>query len=163
VARLKAEEVKRLWDEDTAAGQFDSAQTAPQIKPMLQNRLCQGDLLTHPWRNKAMNTRTQFFLIAIAMAATVVTSGCNKQPQETPTTSAASTGHISDMDISEHVKLGLLNNKALNGLEINVVTVKGDVRLTGVLNTQAQIDEALKIARAADGAHTLHNELTLKK
>jgi hyperosmotically inducible protein len=43
-----------------------------------------------------------------------------------------------------------------------VVTLKGDVRLSGVVRTQAQIDEAQRIARDAGGAHTLHNELTLK-
>ena len=110
-----------------------------------------------------MNIRTQYLLSAIAMAITLLTSGCNKQPQATPTTSSASTSNITDLDVSENVKMGLLNNKTLSGLEIKVVTLKGDVRLTGVLNTQAQIDEALKIARAADGAHTIHNELTLKQ
>jgi osmotically-inducible protein OsmY len=35
--------------------------------------------------------------------------------------------------------------------------------LIGIVDTQAHIDEALKIARAAEGTHTIHNELTLKK
>ena len=41
--------------------------------------------------------------------------------------------------------------------------LKGDVRLTGVLETQQQIDEALRLARAAEGAHTIHDELSLKR
>jgi len=57
----------------------------------------------------------------------------------------------------------LHQNEALKGSNIQVVTAKGDVRLIGVLDSQAQIDEAMKIVRAADGAHTIHNELTIKK
>lgn len=53
--------------------------------------------------------------------------------------------------------------ESLKGTDITVVTLKGDVRLTGVLDSQAQIDEALRIARAAEGAHTIHDELTVKK
>jgi osmotically-inducible protein OsmY len=30
-------------------------------------------------------------------------------------------------------------------------------------DSQAQIDEAIKIARASEGAHTIHNELNLKQ
>ena len=43
-----------------------------------------------------------------------------------------------------------------------VVTTKGDVRLTGVVQSQVQIDTALRIARAAEGGHTIHDELTIK-
>jgi hypothetical protein len=32
-----------------------------------------------------------------------------------------------------------------------------------MLVSQARIDEAIKLARASDGAHTIHNELTLKQ
>jgi osmotically-inducible protein OsmY len=32
-----------------------------------------------------------------------------------------------------------------------------------MLDSQAQIDQAIKIARASDGAHTIHDELTIKK
>jgi len=48
-------------------------------------------------------------------------------------------------------------------LDIGVVTLQGDVRLTGIVTEQSQIDEALRIARAAVGAHSVHDELTLKK
>jgi osmotically-inducible protein OsmY len=72
-------------------------------------------------------------------------------------------GNVSDLDVTEHVKTALQQNDALKGFDIGVVTLKGDVRLTGVVSSQAQIDEAIKIARAADGAHTVHDELTIKK
>jgi len=59
--------------------------------------------------------------------------------------------------------LALQQNDSLKAFDIGVVTLKGDVRLSGMLDSQAQIDEALRIARAADGAHAVHDELTIKK
>jgi osmotically-inducible protein OsmY len=61
------------------------------------------------------------------------------------------------------VKTALHQAELLKGADITVVTLKGDVRLTGVLDSQAQIDDAIRIARAAEGANTIHDELTLKK
>ena len=71
--------------------------------------------------------------------------------------------NVADIDVTTHVKTALLQNDSLKGFDITVVTIKGDVRLIGVLDNQSQIDEAIKIARASEGAHTIHDELTLKK
>jgi hyperosmotically inducible protein len=60
------------------------------------------------------------------------------------------------------VKSALQQNDALKGFNITVVTLKGDVRLMGQVDTQAHMDDAIRIARAADGAHTIHNEITVK-
>ena len=65
--------------------------------------------------------------------------------------------------MTQHVKTALLQNESLKGFDIAVVTLKGDVRLTGQLENQAQIDQVIKIARASESAHTIHDELTLKK
>jgi osmotically-inducible protein OsmY len=91
--------------------------------------------------------------------------GCGKPPETAAATPAttASVGNVSDIDVTEHVKTALGQSESLKGLDINVVTLKGDVRLKGVLNSQAQVDEAIKIARASDGAHAVHDELTIKK
>lgn len=113
-----------------------------------------------------MYKRSLFLLLASAALATVL-SGCNKPPTPTAVTAApitpATAGNVSDIDISEHVKTALQQNESLKGFDIVVVTLKGDVRLMGTIDTQTQIDEAVKIARAADGAHAVHNELALKK
>ena len=112
-----------------------------------------------------MNTRPISFLVTVALAATLVVGGCSKSQQDVPMSPAASVpvGNVSDIDVTGHVKTALQQSDSLKSFDITVVTLKGDVRLIGMLNTQAQIDEAIKIARAADGAHTIHDELTLKK
>ena len=112
-----------------------------------------------------MNKRSRFLLFAAAMASTMVVGGCSKSPEETATmpSSSAVVGNVSDIDVTQHVKTALHQNESLKGFDITVVTLKGDVRLIGVLDSQAQIDEAIRIARASDGVHTIHDELTIKK
>ncbi|MEJ6007272.1 BON domain-containing protein [Paucibacter sp. AS339] len=103
------------------------------------------------------------------MAAALALGACSKTPEtgiaaapDLPPT-AAGPVNVSDIDVTEHVKTALQSDEALKGFDITVITLKGDVRLIGVLNTQAQIDEAIRIARASDGAHSIHDELTLKQ
>lgn len=119
-----------------------------------------------------MNKRAAILLGAIvATLATLGLGGCSKPPEPTVAGSAApaapaassATGNVADIDVKEHVTTALQQSEALKGFDITVVTLKGDVRLIGVLDTQTQIDEAIRIARAADGAHTIHDELTIKK
>ena len=96
---------------------------------------------------------------------TILLGGCGKAPEATATTPAASAaaGNIADIDVTTNVKTALLQDAGLKGFDIGVVTRNGDVRLVGVLENQAQIDAAIKLARAAEGAHTIHDELTVKK
>ncbi len=110
-----------------------------------------------------MNKRSGSLLVAASMAVAMVVGGCSKSPEATAPAASAVVGNVTDIDVTEHVKTAFQQNDALKGFDITVVTLKGDVRLTGVLDNQAQIDEAIKIARASDGAHTIHDELTIKK
>jgi osmotically-inducible protein OsmY len=112
-----------------------------------------------------MNKFNGVLLSAISLAATMALGACSKPPEASTPMPAASAVvvNVSDTDVTEHVKTALRQNESLKGFDISVVTLKGDVRLTAVLDNQAQIDEALKIARAADGAHAIHDELTIKK
>ena len=108
-----------------------------------------------------MNKRTGCFLFVAVMA---LVGGCSKPPQVTAASPGASShvGSVSDSNVTEHVKTALHQDELLKGFNIGVVTLKGDVRLIGAVESQAQIDEAGNIARVADGAHTVHNELTIK-
>ncbi|MEQ1683180.1 MAG: BON domain-containing protein [Burkholderiaceae bacterium] len=111
-----------------------------------------------------MNKHTGFLLFAAAAAfMTIGAAGCSKAPDVVAASPAASAANVSDVDVSEHVKTALQQNDSLKAFDIAVVTLKGDVRLTGVLDNQAQIDTAIGIARAADGAHTIHDELSIRK
>ena len=113
-----------------------------------------------------MNKHAGFLLFAsAAVLATMAVGGCSKPPEATVSAPAVSaeSSNVADIDVTEHVKTALHQSESLKGIDITVVTLKGDVRLTGMLDSQAQIDDAIKIARATDGAHSIHDELTIKK
>jgi osmotically-inducible protein OsmY len=112
-----------------------------------------------------MDRRTERLLLVAAFAGAALIGGCNKPGQPLLPMPAASTatGNVADIDVTENVKTALQRNDLLKAFDIGVVTLKGDVRLKGVLDNQSQIDEAIRIARATEGAHTIHDELTLKK
>lgn len=114
-----------------------------------------------------MNQHPRLRLAAAAALVVIGLAGCGQAPDPLAGLAAASsdTVHVADADadVTKHVKTALRQAQALEGFDVAVVTTKGDVRLTGVLDNQAQIDEAIRIARAADGAHTIHDELTVRK
>lgn len=106
-------------------------------------------------------------LLAVAIAACVAATACNKLPTPAATTTAPAPeapmagGNIADVDVTEHVNMALLQSEVLKGARITVATTKGDVRLSGSVTSQAQSDEAVRIARLAAGAHAVHNELAI--
>jgi osmotically-inducible protein OsmY len=112
-----------------------------------------------------MNKYTGSLTYAALLAATMLAGGCTKPPEAAAPAPAPmeSVANVSDNDVTEHVKTALHQSEVLKGFDINVVTLKGDVRLIGMLDSQAQVDEAIKIARASDGTHAVHDELTIKK
>lgn len=112
-----------------------------------------------------MNKRAGWLLFSVTMAATAAVGSCSKSPEVAATLPATSApaGNVSDIDVTNHVRTALLQNESLKAFDINVVTLKGDVRLIGTLDSQSQIDEAIRIARAAEGAHSIHDELAIRK
>ena len=101
-------------------------------------------------------------LLTVALAATLMLSSCDKTPEKSPPAMTV-VGNVADADVTENVKAALHKDELTKGFYITVVTLNGDVRLTGEMENQTQIDEAVKIALASDGVHTIHNELTIKK
>lgn len=100
----------------------------------------------------------------VVSAGIALLGACNPTPP--PPVSAAdittAPGNVSDLDVTTAVKTALQNDDSLKAFDIQVLTTKGDVRLTGSVQTQGQIDAAVALARQAAGAHAVHNELTLK-
>jgi hyperosmotically inducible periplasmic protein len=70
---------------------------------------------------------------------------------------------VDDATVTGRVKSALLADPNIKSLDISVLTFKGEVQLTGFVNDQAQIDQAAQIARAAEGASSVKNELKLKQ
>jgi hyperosmotically inducible protein len=68
-----------------------------------------------------------------------------------------------DASVTAKVKAALLGDTNLNRFDIEVATRNGDVRLTGLVDNQRQIEHAIELARSIDGAHSIHDELGLRK
>lgn len=70
---------------------------------------------------------------------------------------------IDDTAVTGRVKAALLADPGIKSLDIGVLTHQGEVQLTGFVNTQAQIEQARKLAAAAEGASSVKNELLIKQ
>ena len=70
---------------------------------------------------------------------------------------------LSDSAITGKVKAALLADAEVKGTDINVETSKGDVMLSGFVESQAQIDKAATLAKNIDGVKQVSNKLEIKK
>jgi osmotically-inducible protein OsmY len=70
--------------------------------------------------------------------------------------------YVDDTVITTKVKAAVLNDPTLKSAEINVETFKGRVQLSGFVNSQADINQAVKVARAVEGVSSVTNDMKLK-
>lgn len=70
---------------------------------------------------------------------------------------------VDDGIITAKVKSALLADPNIKSFDIAVVTRKGEVQLSGFVNSQAQINHATELARAVDGVKSVANEMSVKK
>lgn len=70
---------------------------------------------------------------------------------------------IDDGVITTKVKSALLADDTVKGLDINVDTNQGTVRLSGAVDSQAQVDMATQIAKSVEGVQDVQSELTVNQ
>jgi len=99
--------------------------------------------------------RFSYFMFAILLAALV---GCASTP-----TSEGTGQYLDSSMITAKVKTALLNEPGLKSTKIHVTTFKGEVRLSGFVDSQANMDKAVKIARGVKGVTAVNNDLKLKE
>lgn len=88
-------------------------------------------------------------------------------PQTGPGTAPGEPGRtagqtINDATINAKVKAALLQAPDVKGTDINVDTVNGTVTLKGAVESQAQADRAVTIAKGIEGVKDVQNTLTAK-
>jgi hypothetical protein len=139
-------------------------------------------------QESAMTSR---YLIYTAIAALVLSAGCKReepkpaaspspparpQPAEKPpatpsapgsATSPAEPGRtagqtVDDAGTTAKVKTALLASPDVKGLDVNVDTVNAKVTLKGSVDSQAQADRAVQIARGIEGVKDVDNQLTVR-
>ena len=98
------------------------------------------------------------FFSAFFLALTLMTAGgcASTQKQE-------GTGeYVDDSVITTKVKAAILNEPGLSSAEINVETFKGEVQLSGFVNSSADITKAVEVARGVKGVNSVKNDMRLK-
>ncbi|MBC7182988.1 MAG: BON domain-containing protein [Marinobacter sp.] len=77
-------------------------------------------------------------------------------------TSSGTGEYIDDTVITTKVKAAIFNEPTLKSAEINVETYKGEVQLSGFVNSRSDIDTAVRVARGVKGVKSVSNNMELK-
>ncbi len=97
-------------------------------------------------------------LVAISSVIVIMSLfGCASTPTQEGTGE-----YFDDSVITTKVKAALLKESSLKSFEIKVETFKGRVQLSGFVNSQAEIDKAIDIARKVKGVVEVENDMHLK-
>jgi hypothetical protein len=70
--------------------------------------------------------------------------------------------YVDDSVITGKVKTAIFNDPTLKVNEINVETFKGVVQLSGFVNSQADINKAVQVARGVAGVKSVKNDMRLR-
>lgn len=116
--------------------------------------------------------------LALAGAASILLAGCGNRDEQasaaavgtiapTASTETAPAGttvgtEIDDSVVTARVKSALLADHDAKGFEIKVETRKGQVQLSGFVDTQAHIDNAVALTRKVEGVTGVENGMSLK-
>ena len=70
--------------------------------------------------------------------------------------------YIDDSVITAKVKTEIFNDDTLKSSEINVETFKGEVQLSGFVNSEADINRAIEVTRQVKGVTGVRNDMRVK-
>ena len=94
-----------------------------------------------------------FFLAIVFLSAL----GCAGSPTQ------ESTGeYITDSWITTKVKAALADDRQVKATEVNVETFKGVVQLSGFVNSDTAMYEAVRIAQGIKGVTSVKNDMRVK-
>lgn len=96
-------------------------------------------------------------MLLLIGAGSLVTAGC----AATRTTQSAGE-YVDDAAITTSVKAAFLADEDIKSTDINVETFRGDVQLSGFVNSSTQIDRAIAVARKQNGVKGVKNDLRIK-
>jgi len=81
----------------------------------------------------------------------------------TATDTSRGTGeYVDDAVIATKVKTAIINEPTLKATEIKVEVFRGVVQLSGFVNSQADINKAVAVARGVSGVQSVKNDMRLR-
>lgn len=93
-------------------------------------------------------------LLALALITTVGCAGSS--------TNESTGEYIDDTWITTKVKAALVDSDDVKAREVNVETFKGVVQLSGFVESQQAMNEAVSIARGIQGVTSVRNDMRIK-
>ncbi|MGH8729477.1 MAG: BON domain-containing protein [Burkholderiales bacterium] len=69
---------------------------------------------------------------------------------------------VDDTAITSKVKTALMADPDIKGMNINVTTMNGEVKLEGKVASEGQMKKAMEIARGVEGVTGVQNNLEVK-
>jgi osmotically-inducible protein OsmY len=103
----------------------------------------------------AKRNRMLSFLVCIILVTAFL--GCASTP-----TKESSGEYVDDSTITTKVKAAIFNDPALNVFQINVETFKGEVQLSGFVDSAQNASKAGTVARGVGGVKSVKNSLIVK-
>ncbi len=99
----------------------------------------------------------KFFSVFFLTLTLLTAAGCAS------TAKTEGTGeYVDDSVVTTKVKAALVNDPDVSAAEINVETFKGVVQLSGFVNSRADMNKAIEIARGIKGVKSVKNDMRLK-
>jgi len=111
------------------------------------------------------STRSLVLNSTLAGLLVIFAVGCNK-PADTSGTAPPTTTvgmEIDDSVLTASVKSALLADPDVKSVDFKVETRKGEVLLSGFVDSQAQIDRANAVAKGVSGVKNVLNNATIKE
>jgi hyperosmotically inducible periplasmic protein len=116
-----------------------------------------------------MNIRLQPLALRLLLgtAAAILVAGCNPQEsassgESAPVETTMGT-ELDDTVLTTKVKSALMSDAGIRSGDISVSTRKGEVQLSGFVDSQAQIDRAVIATRSIQGVQLVVNEMSVKQ
>ena len=95
------------------------------------------------------------YLVCIALVTAFL--GCASTP-----TRESSGQYVDDSVITTKVKAAIYNEPSLKVSQINVETFKGEVQLSGFVDSPQSVNKAGEVARSVEGVKSVKNDLIVK-
>lgn len=114
-------------------------------------------------------------LLATAVVSVALLSACQQRSEDAGsgsssgasstdmTSSGSERSATNDTAITAKVKSALLADSKIKSTDINVETNKGEVILSGFVDSDLQIDQAIKVAGNVDGVKKVTNKMKARK
>ena len=106
-------------------------------------------------RNRALGVFILGLLVTYAY-------GCAPPRQEPGGAQATAARVIDDTVITSRVRGELLGEQALSSFRINVETFRGEVLLSGFVDSQEQAQRAVEVAKQAEGVERVINAIVVR-